>query len=57
MHSGMLDRMLSMVIPYVDMMPMCWCGMIPVWGMSPVVISSKDCKIGKLLVFITSLLT
>ena len=25
-HSGMLDRMMFMVFLYVDMIPMCWCG-------------------------------
>ena len=43
MHSGILDRMLSMVFPYVDMMPVGWCGLILVWGMILVVISSNDC--------------
>ena len=43
MHSAMLDRMLSMVFPYVDMMLVCWCGLSPVWRMSPVEISSNDC--------------
>ena len=42
-HSGMLDRMLSMQFPYVDMVPVCWCGLSLVWGLSPVVISSNDC--------------
>ena len=37
-HSGMLDRMLSMVLPYVDMVLVCWCGLSLVWGLSPVVI-------------------
>ena len=39
----MLDRMLSMVFPYVEMMPVGWCGLSPVWGLSPVEISSNDC--------------
>ena len=57
MHSGMLERMLSMVFPYVDMVPVFWCGLSLVWGLRPVVISSNDCYICELLVFITSLLT
>ena len=44
MQSGMLDSMLSMVFPYVDMMPVGWCGMSLVWGLSLVAdISSNDC--------------
>ena len=39
----MMDRMLSMVFTYVDMMPVGWCGMRPVWGLRPVDISSNDC--------------
>ena len=39
----MLDRMLSILIPYVDMMPVCWCRLSPVWELSSVVISSNDC--------------
>ena len=43
MHSIMLARMLSMVFPCVDMMPVGWCRLSLVWGMSPVVeISSND---------------
>ena len=36
MHSGILDRMLSMVFPCVEMTPVGWCRLIPVWGLSPV---------------------
>ena len=43
MHSGMLDRMLSMVFLYVEMMLVGWCGLSPVWGLIPVDISSNDC--------------
>ena len=53
----MLEMMLSRVLPYVDMTPVWWCGLIPVWGISPVEISINDCQMGKLLMFITSLLT
>ena len=42
-YSGMLEMMLSIVLPYVDMMPVWWCGLSPVWGLSPVVISSNGC--------------
>ena len=53
MHSGMLDRMLSMVFPYIDTVPVCWCGLSPVWGLSPVVINSNNCLIGELLMLET----
>ena len=43
MHSGILEMMLSMVLLYVEMMQVRWCGLSPVWGISPVVISSNDC--------------
>ena len=39
----MLEMMLSMALPYVDMNTVRWCGMSPVWGLIPVVISSNDC--------------
>ena len=39
----MLDRMLFMVFPYVDMRLVCWCGLSPGWGLIPVEISSNDC--------------
>ena len=38
----MLEMMLSIVFPYVDMMPVWWCGLSPVWGLIPVVISSNN---------------
>ena len=39
----MLEMMFSMVLPYVDMTPVWWCGLSLVWGLSPVVINSNDC--------------
>ena len=43
MHSGMMDRILSMVFPYVDMMPVGWYRLRPVWGLSLLEISINDC--------------
>ena len=37
--------MLSVVIPYVDMMPVCWCGLSPVWGLSWLLPRSEERRV------------